>query len=376
MIRNALRLGRVWGIEIGVDWSWFVVFALVTWTLSAYIFPIENPHWSPSVYWLTGVLTSLLFFASVLAHELGHSRVALRTGLPVRSITLFLFGGVAQIAREPSRPSQEFFIAIAGPVVSVALGALFGLLALAAPAHSPAGALAGWLARINLLLALFNLLPGFPMDGGRVLRAILWGSTGDLLQATRIASWAGRGIAYLIMLAGVLLAFLMGDWLSGLWFVFIGLFLENAASTSYQQLALRETLHRHRAGELLRPVQDLVAVPPELALEELVHRYILRTGRRCFPVVDPYGRLRGIVTLHHVKEIPREAWASMTVGEAMTPLERVVKVSPEEPLDALLERMSVDGVNQVLVVADGRLLGLISRDQLVEFMKTRAELGV
>ena len=375
MIRNALRLGKIGDIEIGLDWSWFVVFTLVTWTLSAYIFPMEY-RWSPTAYWLTGLLTSLLFFASVLAHELGHSVVAIRTGLPVRSITLFIFGGVAQIAREPSRPTQEFLIAIAGPLVSVALGTLFWLLAQAAPLHSPLAALAGWLSRINFLLALFNLLPGFPMDGGRVLRALLWGMTGDLLRATRIASWTGRGIAYLIMLAGVLLAFLLGDWLSGLWFVFIGLFLENAASTSYQQLALREALHRHRAGELLRPVGDWVAVPPELPLTELVHRYILRTGRRCFPVVDTYGRLLGIVTLHHVKEVPQEAWASVPVGEAMTPLERVVKVSPEEPLDALLEQMSVDGVNQVLVVEDGRLLGLISRDQLVEFMKTRAELGI
>lgn len=375
MIRNALRLGRIWGIEIGIDWSWFLVFALVTWTLSAHVFPLEY-RGSPSVYWLTGVLTSLLFFASVLAHELGHSVVALRTGLPVRSITLFIFGGVAQIAREPSRPSQEFLIAVAGPLVSVALGTLFGLLAQAAPSPSPLGALAGWLARINFLLALFNLLPGFPMDGGRIVRAALWGVTGDLLRATRIASWAGRGIAYLIMLAGVLLAFLRGDWLSGLWFVFIGLFLENAASASYQQLALREALRRHRAREVLHPVDGLVVVPPDLPLEALVQEYILRTGRRCFPVIDAYGQLRGIVTLHHVKEIPREAWASTTVGEAMTPREQVVKVSPDTPLDALLERMSVDGVNQVLVVEDGRFRGLVSRDQLVEFMKTRAELGV
>ncbi len=376
MIRNALRLGRIWGIEIGIDWSWFIVFALITWTLSAHVFYFENPHWPPGAYWLTGVLTSLLFFASVLAHELGHSFVALRTGLPVRSITLFLFGGVAQIAREPSRPSQEFWIAVAGPAVSVALGLLFGLLALSAPARSPLEALAGWLSRINFLLALFNLLPGFPMDGGRVLRAVLWGTTGDLLKATRIASWAGRGIAYLIMLAGVLLVVLLGDWLSALWFLLIGLFLENAAASSYEQLALREALRRHRAGELLRPVDDRVAVPPDLSLEELVHGYILRTGQRCFPVIDASGRLLGIVGLHHVKGIPREVWASTPVAEAMTPVERVVKVGPDEPLDALMERMSVDGVNQVLVVEDGRLLGLVSRDRLIEFMKTRAELGI
>jgi CBS domain-containing protein len=260
--------------------------------------------------------------------------------------------------------------------VSVVLGTLFGFLALAAPLHSSLGALAGWLSRINFMLALFNLLPGFPMDGGRILRAVLWGATGDLLRATRIASWAGRGIAYAIMITGVAFAFLLGDWLSGIWFVLIGLFLENAASASYQQLALREALRRHRAAELLRPVAELAAVPPDLSLEELVHGYILRTGQRCFPVVDAHGRLLGIVTLHHVKEVPREAWASTAVGGIMTPVEQTVKVSPGEPLDRLLEQMSVDGVNQVLVVEDGQLLGLISRDRLVEFLKTRAELGI
>ncbi len=376
MIRNALRLGRIGGIEVGLDWSWFLVFALVTWTLSAYVFPLENPHWPQGAYWVVGLLTSLLFFASVLLHELGHSFVALKTGLPVQGITLFLFGGVAQIAREPTRPTQELGIALAGPAVSVGLGALFGLVAWGAPSGSPLEALAGWLSRINVVLALFNLLPGFPMDGGRVLRAALWGATGDRLKATRIASWAGRGIAYLIILAGVLLAFWLGDWLGGLWFVLIGLFLENAAAASYQQLALREALRRHRAGELLRPADELIAVPPGLTLEELVHDYILRTGRRGFPVVDAYGRLLGIVTLHHVKEAPREAWASVTVAEAMTPVERAVRVSPDTPLDALLEKMSVDGVNQVLVVEDGRLLGLVSRDQLIEFVRTRAELGL
>ena len=376
MIRNALRLGKIFGIEIGLDYSWFVVFALVTWTLSAFVFPSFYPAWPLATYWLTGLLASLLFFASVLAHELAHSVVALRTGLPVRSITLFIFGGVAQIAREPSRPAQEFLIAIAGPIMSISLGLFFGLFALVAHPGSPLAALSGWLSRINFLLALFNLLPGFPMDGGRVLRALLWRATGDLLRATRVASWTGRGIAYLIMLAGVLMAFLLGDWLSGLWFVFIGLFLDNAATSSYQQLALREMLHHHTARELLALQRELLSVPPELTLEQLVREYILTTGKRCFPVVGPYGRLLGIVTLHHVKEIPQEAWPAVTVAEVMTPVERAIKVSPDEPLDKLLEQMSVDGVNQVLVVQDGRLVGLISRDQLVEFIKTRAELGI
>ncbi len=372
MIRNTLRLGRILGIEVGIDYSWFAIFALVTWTLSSFVFPELYPHWSPTTYWVIGLATSLLFFGSVLAHEFGHSVVAIRTGLPVRSITLFIFGGVAQIAREPARPAQEFFIAIAGPAVSIALGALFGALALPLNPHTPLAALAHWLSQVNFVLALFNLLPGFPMDGGRVLRAILWSISGDLLKATRVASWVGRGLAYLIMLAGVASAFLLREWISGLWFVLIGLFLENAASTSYQQLALRETLHGHTARELLR--HEPTDVPPELTLDRLVHEYVIETGRRCFPVVDAYGTLLGIVTLHH--GVPQERWPATRVIDVMTPVDQAVKVGPDEPLDRLMEQMSVDGVNQVLVVQNGTLLGLVSRDQLVEFIKTRAELGI
>jgi Zn-dependent protease len=374
MIRNALRLGKIFGIEIGIDLSWFAIFALVTWTLSSFVFPELYPHWSSTTYWAVGLATSLLFFGSVLAHELGHSLVAIRSGLPVHSITLFIFGGVAQISREPSRPAQEFFIAIAGPIVSIALGLLFGALALPLNPNAPLAALAHWLSQVNFVLALFNLLPGFPMDGGRVLRAILWSISGDLLKATRIASWVGRGLAYLIMLTGVASAFLLGEWLSGLWLVLIGLFLENAASSSYQGLALRETLRGHTARELLR--QEPIGVLPELTLDRLVHEYVIQTGRRCFPVVDAYGALLGIITLHHVKGVPQERWPVTRVIDVMTPVDQTVKVRPDEPLDRLMEQMSVDGVNQVLVVENGALLGLVSRDQLLEFIKTRAELGV
>jgi len=375
MARNALHLGRIWGIEIGLDYSWFVVFALVTWTLSAHYFPLSYPFWSPNTYWLVGLLTSLLFFASVLAHELGHSLVAIRSGIPVRSITLFIFGGVARIVREPTRPLQEFWIALAGPAVSVTLGVLFGAIAVGLPdPQAPLAALAGWLSTINFVLALFNLIPGFPLDGGRVLRAVLWGISGDLLKATRAASWVGRAVAYLFILGGIVL-FFMGPqyWLNGIWLAFIGWFLEHAASTSYRQLALRELLSGHVARELL--VSDPPWVPRDLTLDRLVDEYILRTGRRCFPVVET-DKLLGIVTLHHVKGVPPSARASTKVEAVMTPLEETVKVAPDETLSSLLEQMTADGVNQVLVVQGERLLGLVSREQLLEFIRTRAELGI
>ncbi len=379
MIRNALRLGRIFNIEIGLDYSWFVVFALVTWTLSAFYFPDLYRFWPrlyPSlgggIYWLVGLVTSLLFFASVLAHELGHSVVAIRTGLPVQSITLFIFGGVARIGREPARPLQEFWIALAGPAVSVLLGLLFGALAIGLPnPRLPLAALAEWLSYTNFALALFNMIPGFPLDGGRVLRALLWGLSGNLVRATRVASWIGTAVAYLFILGGIALAFLVS--LNGIWLAFVGWFLQNAASLSYQQVALREMLSLHRARELLQ--SDLPQIPRDLTLDRLIYEHILKTGRRCFPVVDE-GRLLGIVTLHHVKETPQSAWATTSVGTVMMPVEQIIKVSPDETLARVLEQMTAEGVNQVLVVQDGKLLGLVSREQLLHFIQTKTELGI
>ena len=379
--RNALRLGKILNIEIGLDYSWFIVFALVTWTLSANYFPDIYHAWprlypplGEGIYWLVGLTTSLLFFASVLAHELGHSVVAIRTGLPVQSITLFIFGGVARIVREPTRPSQEFLIAIAGPAVSALLGLFFWALStsLSNP-RAPLAALAEWLSYTNLALAVFNLIPGFPLDGGRVLRAILWSIGGDLIRATRIASWIGRGVAYLFILAGLLLALFDGDWLSGVWLAFIGWFLDNAASMSYQQLALREMLNSRAAREMLQ--SDLPQVPRDLTLDRFIQEYILTTGRRSFPVIDD-GRPLGIITLHHVKAILKDSWATTTVEAVMTRLESTIQVNPDDTLARVLEQMTVDGVNQVLVIQDGRLLGLISREQLFSFIQMRAELGM
>ncbi len=381
MTRNALRLGRVWDIEIGLDYSWFIVFALVTWTLSVQYFPEMYPPWprfyprlGEGIYWLVGTVTSLLFFASVLAHELGHSVIAIRTGLPVQSITLFLFGGVARIVREPSRPRQEFFIAIAGPAVSAVLGLLFWLLSVSLPTpRTPLVALAEWLSLTNFALAVFNLMPGFPLDGGRVLRAILWSIQGDLVRATRIASWIGRGVAYAFMGGGVLLIFWTGDLWSGLWLALIGWFLGNAASMGYQQLLLRKMLDNHSAREVLQ--SDPPQVECALTLDRFIHGYVFKTGYRSFPVIAN-GRALGVVTLHDARKVSKEAWATTTVEAIMTPLEQTTKVGPEETLTQVLEQMTVDGVNHALVLRDGRLLGLISREQLSNFIQMRAELGI
>lgn len=369
-MRNAIRLGRVFGIEIGLDYSWFIVLALVTWSLAAHYFPM-NYRWPTAAYWAVGLITSLLFFASVLAHELGHSVVALRKGIPVRAITLFLFGGMARITKEPTRPRDEFLIAIAGPIVSVALGLLFYLLHSSAFPDQPLAALALWLSWINLSLAIFNLIPGFPLDGGRVLRSAVWALTGSFRRATRVASIAGRVIAYGFIALGLLIAF-AGSWMSGLWLIFIGWFLGRAALSSYRQVALREQLAGVTAREIM--LTDCPPVSSTLTLSQLVHAYILKDTRHCFPVVEE-GKILGIITLQHVKAVPQGQWATTTVGQAMTPLEQAQKVRPDQDLVEVLETMAEGDLSQLSVVEDGKFVGMIPRDRLLAVLRVRAELG-
>jgi CBS domain-containing protein len=299
--------------------------------------------------------------------------VARANGVSVHSITLFIFGGMARITQEPKRPRDEFFMALAGPATSIVIAILFGALWFAISNLSkPIAALASWLGMINGILAIFNLIPGFPLDGGRVLRSIIWRITGNLRKATRIASIAGRGVAYIFIFVGIWIIF-HGDWLGGLWIAFIGWFLENAAASSYRQMALRDTLQGHTAKEVM--VTDCPYVPRNLTLEELVHDYILHTSRRCFPVIDE-ERVLGIVTLHNVKEISKERWSSTEVGEIMTPLEQLQTVQPDDGLFDVLERMTREDVNQLPVIDHGKLVGMVARDNVLAFIHTRTELGI
>lgn len=372
-MRNALRLGTIAGIEIRLDYSWFIVFALVTWSLGGHYFPMQHPGWPERTYWALGIVTALLFFASVLAHELAHSFVARAYGTPVRSITLFIFGGAAEISEEPKRAREEFAMALVGPATSFGIALLFGLLRLIVGAKSqPLAALATWLGGINAMLGIFNLIPGFPLDGGRVLRSILWGITGSLRKATKAASGVGRLVAFLFIFWGIWMIF-GGNWVNGLWIAFIGWFLENAATASAREVAFRELLEGHTASEVM--TADCPYVSPDVSVDELVHEYILPTSRRCFPVVED-GHVQGIVTLHHVKEVPRERWTSTTVGKAMTPFDQLQKVNPDEGLYDALRRMATEDVNQLPVVDDGQFLGMVSRDTVLTFIQTRTELGM
>ncbi|MBI5043702.1 MAG: site-2 protease family protein, partial [Nitrospirae bacterium] len=249
MFRNSIKLGTILGITIRLDYSWFIIFFLITWSLSAHRLPLLYPDWPQITYWTIGIITSILFFTSVLIHEMAHSLVARKHGIPVNNITLFIFGGAAQITQEPKQAKDEFMMAFAGPAASLVLSAIFWILYLLLRSLSePIATIFSWLGSINLMLAIFNFIPGFPLDGGRVLRAIVWGATQDFARATQIAAAIGRGIAFLFIFIGIWMIF-GGNWVNGLWIAFIGWFLENAATTSYRQVALKDMLQGHTVKE-------------------------------------------------------------------------------------------------------------------------------
>ncbi len=367
-----MKLIEVWGIPVWLHFSWFLVFGLVTWSLASGYFPEEYPGWAGATYWLVGALTAVAFFGSVLVHELGHSWVALRHGLPIRSITLFVFGGVAQIGREPEAPGVEFKIAIAGPLTSFALALIFGSLWLLGLDILPLAAAAIWLARINLMVAAFNLVPGFPLDGGRIFRALVWRWSGSFRRASRAAVTVGQLVALGLVGLGVL-GMLRGDPLGGMWLVLIGWFLQNAARASQAEATLRELLRDATVRQAM--TRECRRVERGSTLEQLVEEEVLGAGRRCFVVTDD-GRLRGLLTLHEVKAVPRERWPKITVGEVMKPAAQVRAVSPHDDLLSALQKMDDAGVGQLPVVAGEELMGMIGREQILHYVRARTELGV
>jgi Zn-dependent protease len=367
-----IKLGRIFGIPVGLHASWFLIFGLVTWSLALGYFPAEYPALSPAAYWLLGALTSILFFGSVLLHELGHSLVALRNGIAVRGITLFIFGGVAQIGQEPDTPGAEFRIAIAGPLTSLGLALLFGALWLLDRPIPYLAAPTMWLARINLILAAFNLIPGFPLDGGRVLRAIVWQITGSFQRANQVASISGQVVAAGFIGVGVFIV-LGGNLFNGLWLIFIGWFLQNAAAATYAQAGLKEQLRGITVGQLM--TRDHPRVSTGASLQEVIEDQILASGQRCFLVVDD-GHLVGVLSLRDVAAVPKAERGSTTVAQAMVPWERLSRVSPDTELMDALQEMDDRQVAQLPVVVGDRVLGMISREHLLHYVRIRSELKV
>ena len=370
---QGIRIGRILGIPIFLDLSWILIFGLITLSLASQ-FAKVYPNWNIAEQWGVGVATSLLFFGSVVFHELSHSVVAQHYKIRVMSITLFLFGGLARIGREPSNAMQEFNIAIAGPLASGFLAAAFYGASLAFPGSEMVKAVTGQLYWTNLMLALFNLLPGFPLDGGRIFRALVWGVTKDFSRATRVAGASGKLIAYAMILGGIGLAIRSG-W-ENIWLAFVGWFLLNAAQASVAQVTIRETLAGLCAADVMS--QEVPTVPGNMSLEEYSNE-VLRTGRRIH-IVTMDDRLVGLMNVTALNTVPRDEWSMNSVQAVMVPRDKILWAAPEEPLQRLLERLMSADVNQMPVVSHGddgaaHIIGMITRDAILRVIQTRSELG-
>jgi Zn-dependent protease/predicted transcriptional regulator len=376
-MRAHIKLGRIFGIAIGLHYSWIIIALLVTLSLRSQ-FAAVNPNWSNATTWTTAIITGLLFFVSILLHELSHAAVAKLRGLPVRAITLFALGGVAQIEKDAADPKTEFWMGIIGPITSVLIGivclALSFLLGwnFADEPNTPIAAMFMWLGVINIALGIFNMVPGFPLDGGRVLRAIVWWITGDANRSTRIASVVGQFVAFGFIIIGIW-RFFSGAGFGGLWLAFIGWFLLDAARASGAQVEITERLKGVSIGDVM--ARQFPVIDANSNLQTFVHDHLLPTGHRCFVVLEQ-GRPVGIITPHEVKSIERDRWPYTTVGDVMRSLENLRTVGPERPIAEALEVMGREDVNQIPVVQNGNLAGIISRGHILRLLQTRAELDV
>lgn len=370
---GGVDLFRVAGIQIAIDYSWIVIFVLVLWSLSAGYFPQRSPGYGWAAYLGVGAAATLLFFASVLTHELAHAVVANRLGQHVRRITLFIFGGMAHLSGEPKTAEAELRIAIVGPLTSFALGGLFWLVSTALAA---AGADALWtsmfryLAFINVALGVFNLLPGFPLDGGRLLRAALWKRSGDLRAASRRAADWGAGIAIGLMVLGALQIF-AGALIGGLWLIFIGMFLRGAARASYYGVVVQQALDGTRVADIM--VRDPVIVPADTTVQDAIEEYFLRYGHGGFPVGSD-GRVEGLLSLSMVQRCPAAERARHAVREIMRPLDEQVAIAADADIAAALQRMGTADVGRLLVLEHGRLAGLITRAGIMRFVQMKMQL--
>ncbi len=370
---NTFRLGSLFGVTILVHFTWFVIFALITFSMTG-TFAARFPGLPTGAHLLIGAVASALFFGSVLFHEMAHSLMAIRSGKPVRSITLFIFGGVSEIGKESDRPGEEIRIALIGPVSSYLLAAAFGGVWLISRGSAPVIAeVSRWLSLINLSLGTFNLLPGIPLDGGRVLQGMVWGLTGDRDRATRLAVGAGRLIGYLMILGGVFLAFRLNDLFGGIWLGFLGWFLVNAAEMEWQRVAVQHAIAGVTAAEVMN--RDCPFVPAGTNLAEFVEQFLLRSGRRCY-LVGETEALRGIITISDVLAVPRSEWSRTSVQAAMRRVDQLYSVLPDTKLEEVLRLMDEKNIAQAPVMLNGQFLGMIGRDHLIRLIINRTALKV
>jgi Zn-dependent protease/predicted transcriptional regulator len=392
-MHSGFRIGKIFGINVFVDWSWIFIFLLITWNLAGAVFPSIHPNWGPGLNIALGILAALLFFISILLHELAHSVVAKARGLPVRRITLFIFGGVSNIEREPRSPVTEFFMAVVGPITSLLLGYGFYWLGtqningIASAVNNPTPFLRSlgplstmllWLGPINILIGIFNLIPGFPMDGGRILRAILWGVSGNLRLATRWATLVGQAIGWIFGVAGIAMLFgvnipLLGTGIiNGLWLAFIGWFLVNAASQSYQRVVIEDMLEGISIDRLIHEAPPSVA--PDLPLSSLIYDYVLRSeeNESAFPVMEG-EQLLGMVYVKNVRDVDRDYWETTTVRDVMVPENELEVVTPRDDAMVAFQKMAQQEVRQVPVVQNGTLVGMLRRKDFMRWLQMHSE---
>ena len=374
MLGKRISLFKLLGFEVGIDWSWIIIAILILWSLSTGFFPMYYKNLSTEMYWMMGLVGAAGLFLSIIFHEFCHSMMARRYGMPMKGITLFIFGGVAQMEDEPPSPKAEFMVAIVGPLSSLAIGLIFyGIYIFGKNAGlpEPVNGVVGYLAFINGILAGFNIIPAFPLDGGRVLRSILWGLKKNLKWATRVSSWIGTGFGILLIVLGIVNV-LRGNFVGGMWWLLIGMFLHGAAKSAYQQLIMRKALEGEPLTKLMKT--DPVTVPASVSLKEFVEDYVYRHHYKMFPVMDNSNKLAGCITTKQLKEVPKENWDQKKVADL------AMQCSPENSVDSkedamrALSKMKSYSASRLMVTEGDHLLGIISLKDMLEHLSLKAEL--
>jgi len=373
MFGKKIHLFSLFGFKVSVDVTWIILAVLITWSLAKGLFPNYFEGYSNITYWWMGIAGALGLFASIIFHEFCHSIVARRFGLPIKGITLFIFGGVAEMNEEPKSPKAEFLMAVMGPVSSAILGLLIAAAVLASGKMSWPGPVTGvlkYLVWLNFILAGFNLLPAFPLDGGRILRAVLWKVKGNLRWATHVASGLGSAVGLFFIIIGIM-TFILGGFIGGMWYFLIGMFIRWASQMSYRQLLLRKSLAGEQIGHFMKP--EPVTIPSSVSVEQLVNDYFYKFHYKMFPVVDN-GELKGCVDTNQVKELPRDQWAKHTVSDVTKPCSQTNTISPDTDVMKVLSQMNKTGNSRFMVTEQNHLVGIVTLKDMLKFLSLKIDL--
>jgi Zn-dependent protease/predicted transcriptional regulator len=374
MYGKQLNLFKLFGFQVKIDFSWVFIAVLIAWSLSTGLFPFQYQGLSTRTYWIMGIIGSLGLFLSIIIHEFSHSLAARRYGMHMKGITLFIFGGMAEMSDEPPSPRAEFMMAVVGPVTSILLAGVFYVIYIAGATQgqpNPVNGVVRYLAFINALLAAFNVVPAFPLDGGRMLRSVLWGVKGDLRWATRVSARIGSGFGILLIGIGIFNVF-AGNFIGGMWWFLIGMFLYSAAKMSYQQLLTRRALEGESVRRFMK--SDPITVPPDMTIKELVEDYVYVFHHKLYPVVDGSGRLNGCITTQQIKEVPREEWDQKRVGDLKNPCSGENTLSADTDAVEALSLMNRTGASRLMVTENGRLVGVVTLKDMLKFLSLRIEL--